>query len=134
MHRDTGHETASHLVGYELTGSRELTANRELTAARNELRGIGHCVGIAEVLILNGLLSRQLRELLGDPLMVLRQPLELLLRLLKQCRVDLLGADLRLLPSAGGLAGSVCGGVDATDSGRELRQRVCGQLRRQLLQ
>src|SRR6266403_4922124 len=128
MHRDAGHEIASQLVRYELT------------VARYEL-----CrVGVAE--ILSGLLRGQVRELLGYQVMILRESLELLMRLLKlllrllqQRRIDLLGIRLRLLPSSNGLADPVCCDIDSffnsSHTRRVLqRQRLRRQLWRQKLQ
>ena len=64
MHCDTGHEVGSQLAGYELTGARY-----ELTGVRTGG-------------IVNGLLRGQLRELLCDPGVILRESLQLVLRLL----------------------------------------------------
>ncbi len=114
MHRDAGHEIASQLVRYELT------------VARYEL-----CrVGVAG--ILSGLLRGQVRELLGYQVMILRESLELLMRLLKlllrllqQRRIDLLGIRLRLLPSSNGpvVARDVASSTLAAVIGRSFARR-----------
>ena len=97
MHRDTRHEVRSQLVRYELTGTwYELT-------------------GVRVAGSLSGLLRRQLRELLCDQVVVLRESLQqlmlrllkLMLRLLKQRRIDLLRTSLWLLPYSTGLAGTI---------------------------
>lgn len=74
MHGDTGHEVRCHLARYELAGVR--------------VAGILSC-----------LLRRQLRELLCDQVMVLREPLQqIVLRLLRQRGIDLLWISQGLLP------------------------------------
>jgi hypothetical protein len=123
MHRDTRHEVGSQLAGYELTG------------ARYELTGV-RAGGIV-----NRLLRGQLRELLCDQVVILRESLQLVLRLLEEHRgIDLLRIRLRLLPRPYGLADPVCDGpvchaVESAYPGRVLKRRgLRCQLGRQKLQ
>jgi hypothetical protein len=115
MHRDTGHEVGSQLAGYELTGVR--------------ITGI-----------VNGLLRGQLGELLCDQVVILRESLQLVLRLLEHRRIDLLRIRLRLLPCPNGWADPVCDApvcyaVESAYPGRVLkRRRLRCQLGRQKLQ
>src|SRR5579859_8247268 len=102
VHRDPRHEAGSHLVRYELVRCK-LAAARVLGA----VRGAG---------TLRGHLRRQLRELLRNQVMILRESLQLLVRLLQQRGIDLLGIRLLLLPSAAGLGDSVCHRAGSTHS------------------
>jgi len=122
MHRDTRHEVGSQLTRYELTGARY-----ELTTVR--------AAGL-----LSGLLRGQLRELLRDQVMILRESLQLVLRLLEHRRIDLLRSRQRLLPRPNGLTNSVCDApvchtIESAYPGRVLkRRRLRCQLGRQKLQ
>jgi hypothetical protein len=109
MHCDTRHEVGSRLAGYELTGARY-----ELTSVRAG--------------IVNGLLRGQLRELLCDQVVILRESLQLLLRLqvllrlLEHRGIDLIRIRLRLLPCPNGLADPVCYAVESAYPSRVLKR------------
>ena len=90
MHRDAGREVPSQLTGYELACARYELAG----VARYELAGVG------SDRTLNGLLCRQLRQLLRYQVMILGELLQQVVTR-RQGRIDLLRAWLLLRPGAG---------------------------------
>src|SRR5260370_736201 len=85
MHRTAGREVPSQLARYELAGARY-----ELAGVRSDRT-------------LNGLLRRQLRELLCYQVMILSELLQQVVAW-RQCRIELLWVWLLLRPCADGLS------------------------------